>query len=103
MDKVIKQISDIESAAAAVMDAANERKQTFAAEMAEKTAAFDRELDARAEQKIRQLQQRMEADMKARLAKQKADAEALLAQMEKNYADHHKEYVQKLFEALVKE
>ena len=42
MDTVIKQISEIESAAASVMDSANERKKAFAEEMAEKTAAFDR-------------------------------------------------------------
>ena len=42
MDTVIKQISEIESAAAAVMDAANGRKKAFAEEMAEKTAAFGR-------------------------------------------------------------
>lgn len=38
MDTVIKQISEIESAAASVMDSANERKKAFAEEMAEKTA-----------------------------------------------------------------
>ena len=38
MDTVIKQISEIESAAAAVMDAANGRKKAFAEEMAESMA-----------------------------------------------------------------
>lgn len=58
MDTVIKQISEIESAAAAVMDAANGRKKAFAEEMAEKTAAFDRELDSETEAKLQKFGQK---------------------------------------------
>ena len=62
MDTVIKQISEIESAAAAVMDAANGRKKAFAEEMAEKTAAFDRELDSETEAKLQKIRAEMEVE-----------------------------------------
>lgn len=51
MDTVIKQISEIEAAASAVMEEANARKKAFAQEMEEKTAAFDREMDAQTEKR----------------------------------------------------
>ena len=45
MDTLIKKISEIEEAASSVMDSMNDRKADYAAEMKEKTAAFDRQLD----------------------------------------------------------
>ena len=99
MDKVIKKISEIEATASSVMDDANKRKQAFAKEMEEKTAEFDRNLDAQTEKKINEL----EIEMNSKLSKQKSDAAAFLAQMQTNYDNHHRTYVQKLFEQLVKE
>lgn len=103
MDIVIKKISEIEAAASSVMDDANIRKKAFTQEMEEKTAAFDRELDARTEEKIAALRLKMEVEMNSKLEKQKADAEALWLRMEQNYEDHHKEYAAKLFRQLTKE
>ena len=45
----------------------------------------------------------MEIEMNSKLSKQKSDAAAFLAQMQTNYDNHHRTYVQKLFEQLVKE
>ena len=103
MDTVIKQISDIETAASSVMEDANARKKAFAQEMADKTAAFDRELDASTGKKIDDLRARMEIEMNSKLSKQKTDAENMLAQMEKNYEDHHGDYAKKLFQSLIGE
>ena len=94
MDTVIKQISEIESAAAAVMDAE---------EMAEKTAAFDRELDSETEAKLQKIRAEMEVEMDSKLSKQKSDAKKVLAWMEKNYENHHTEYVIQLFQSMIKE
>ncbi len=46
MDTVIEKISEIESAATAIMEDANERKKAFAKEMEERTAVFDAQLEA---------------------------------------------------------
>ena len=103
MNTLIQQISEVESAASAAMDDANMRKKAFAQEMAEKTAAFDRELDARVEQQLGELRSRMEARMEARLAGQQEEARAACRKMEQNYEDHHSEYVRTLFHCLIKE
>lgn len=103
MDTVIKKISEIEAAASSVMEDANARKKAFAQEMADKTDAFDRELDAMTGQKIDDLRARMEVEMDSKLSKQKTDAEDMLERMEKNYEDHHKDYAKKLFRSLIGE
>lgn len=103
MDTIIKKISEIEAAAVSVMDDANARKKAFAAEMEEKTAAFDRELDSQTGETIGKLRARMEVDMNSKLSKQKSDAEAMLARMEQNYKDHHETYAKDLFWSLIEE
>lgn len=103
MNTLIQQISEVESAASAVMEDANMRKKAFAREMAEKTAAFDRELDARVERQLDELRSRMEARMKERLASQQEEAKAACRKMEQNYEDHHSDYVKTLFHCLIKE
>lgn len=89
MDTVIKQISEIESAAASVMDSANEPEKAFAEEMAEKTAAFDRELDSENRSQTAENTGRNEVEMDSKLSKQKSDANSVLTWMEKNYENHH--------------
>lgn len=103
MDTVIRQISQIETAAVSIIDDANTCKKAFSQRMAEKTEAFDWELEAATEQKIAVLRTAMEIKMNSRLSEQKARAEALLAQMKKNYEDHHWDYVKQLFQSLIKE
>lgn len=103
MDSVIKQISEIEKSAAAVMDAAAARKKAFATEMEEKTRQFDQTAEEETEKKIQELRGQMEERMKLELAGQKKRAEKQLAQMQDNYALHHEAYVKKLFEELIKE
>lgn len=103
MDTVIKKISEIEAAATSVMDDANARKKAFAQEMADKTAAFDQNLENDTEKQVSELRARMEVEMNSKLSKQKTDADALLASMVKNYEDHHEDYVRDLFQTMIKE
>ena len=84
MDTVIEKISEIESAATSIMDNANERKKAFAKEMEERTAAFDRQLEAETGKKIEELRAAMEINMKDRLEKQRSDSDKALAAMEKH-------------------
>lgn len=103
MDTIINKISDIESAAAAIMEDANVRKKAFAEEMDQKTAAFDKELEAETAAKLEALRSRMEVEMQKKLAEQKAGAEKILELMVKNYESHHESYARELFQAMIKE
>ncbi|WP_024292768.1 hypothetical protein [Lacrimispora indolis] len=103
MDTVIEKISEIESAAASIMNDANERKKAFAKEMEERTAAFDAQLEAETNKKIEELQAAMEISMNNRLEKQRSDAQRILKAMEQHYEDHHTQYVEELFNTMTKE
>lgn len=103
MDTVIERISEIESAAASIMDNASERKKAFAKEMEERTAAFDRQLEAETGKQIEELRAAMEINMKERLEKQRNDSDKSLAAMEKHYEEHHARLAEDLFNTMVKE
>ncbi|WP_313583491.1 ATPase [Lacrimispora sp.] len=103
MDTVIEKISEIESAAASIMNDANERKKAFAEDMEEQTAEFDAQLEEETSKKIEELQAGMEISMNNRLEKQRSDSEKVLKAMEQRYEDHHTQYVEKLFKTMIKE
>lgn len=103
MDTVINRLSEIEEAAGSIVEEANVRKKAFAAQMEEKTAAFDKSLEQETAQRIAEIQEKMEADMNGLLAKQKAESEALLRDLEDNYNRRHEEYVEALFQNMIKE
>jgi len=103
MDTVINKISEVESAASAIMDEANDQKKAFAEAMNDKTIAFDHELEAETNKKLQALQTKMELEMQARLADQKEFVEHLLTKLEHNYEECHSQYVDRLFQALLEE
>jgi len=101
MDTIIKQLSEIEAAAASVMNEANARKKAFAEEIMVKTTAFDQELDKKTDEQLRILRTNMETALAGKLEKQKQYVDCLLQRMEKNYDDHHSEYAARLFRSLI--
>ncbi|MFR3730414.1 ATPase [Lacrimispora sp.] len=103
MDKVIEKISDIESAATSIMDRANERKTAFAKDMERRTAAFDHDLETKTSKKIEALRRDMEIEMNHQLEKQRNDWLKLQTALEAHYEEHHHQYVENLFQTMIKE
>ena len=103
MDTVINKISEVESAASAIMDDANNQKRRFAETMNEKTLAFDRQLEADTDKKLEEMRTGMEQEMKAKLSEQKEFVEQLLLKLEQNYDEGHSRYVDRLFQVLLEE
>lgn len=103
MDTVIKKISEIESAAASIMNDANVRKKALAKDMEERTAAFDAQLETETSKKIKKLQADMEINMNLRLEKQQNDSLKIIEAMEQRYESHHAQYVEELFHIMIKE
>lgn len=103
MDSVIEKISEIEAAAAAIMDEANEQKKDIALKMQEKTAGFDTQLEDETKEEISRLRAAMEIEMRERLKAQQEDCKNILLAMEQKYQEHHADYVKELFKKMVKE
>lgn len=103
MDKLIKKISEIEAAAASVMEEMNEQKASFTAEIHKKTASFDQELEKSTAEEIQQLNLSMEEDLRQQLARQESEGEALLSRLEQAYEENHTILAANLFQEMIKE
>lgn len=101
MNHIIDKLSDIEHDATAIMDAAGIRKKEIAQAMTDKTAAFDKQLEADTTAELNNLKARMEVDMKAKLSKQESEAGEVLSMIEANYHAKHETYVRELFKAMI--
>lgn len=103
MDTVIEKISEIEAAAAAIMDEANEQKKDVALKMQERTASYDAQLEGETKDEIDKLRAAMEIEMNQRLEAQRKDCRNILEAMEQRYEEHHVQYVEELFKKMTKE
>ena len=103
MDKLIKNISEIEEAASSVMDSMNDRKTDYAAEIKEKTAAFDQQLEEATAKQLDELQKRMKAEMQEKLESQKAAGQKVLDELEEIYQQNHAQLAASCFQQMIKE
>lgn len=103
VDKLIKKISEIEAAAASVMEEMNEQKSSFTAQIHEKTASFDRELEESTTKQIKQLNLSMEEELHRQLAKQESEGEKLLEHLSQVYEANHTILATNIFQDMIKE
>ena len=103
MDKLIKKISEIEEAASSVMDSMNDRKTAYAAEIKEKTADFDQQLEEATAKQLDELQKRMKAEMQEKLESQKAAGQKVLDGLEEIYQQNHAQLAASCFQQMIKE
>lgn len=103
MDNLISKISEIESSASAIMDSANEKKKQMAADMAAKTAAFDEELEKETSKELEKLRSAMEMEIEKQIKAERENAEKFITQLQDLYDKRHLQYVQELFDHMVKE
>lgn len=103
MNNIISKISQIETAAADIMESAAERKKEYERAMAERSAAFDRELEEKTAGQLKELRAAMEQEAQAQLDAQRREASRIMERMEEVYQNRHVQYVEDLFRSMTKE
>lgn len=103
MNNIISKISEIESAASSIMDNANLQKQALSKDMEQRTKAFDEQLEAETNEKIQAMRSEMELEMQKQLDLQKQDTDRTIALLDQLYEKNHMQYVDQLFQDMIKE
>ena len=103
MNNIISKISEIESAASSIMDNANLQKQALSKDMEQRTKAFDEQLEAETNEKIQAMRSEMELEMQKQLDLQKQDTDKTIALLDHLYKKNHMQYVDQLFQDMIKE
>ena len=89
MEKVVQKLSEIEAAAAAIIDNANNRKRELSAEMEEKTTAFDKQTDAETDAKIEELNKKLKQEMAEELEQLQVKTKSVLNSLTAEYENNH--------------
>ena len=103
MNNIISKISEIESAASSIMDNANLQKQALSNDMEQRTKAFDEQLEAETNEKIQAMRSEMELEMQKQLDLQKQDTDKTIVLLDQLYKKNHMQYVDQLFQDMIKE
>jgi hypothetical protein len=102
MEEIIGRLSEIESAASAIMDEAGEKKKAMSDELERMKKEWSDNLEKQTQEKIEQLRKEMGADIENSLKLQKEKAKQYIKKMHELYNENHDSYVNLLFDELIK-
>lgn len=100
MDSIVKKLSEIESAASAIVEHAEAQKEVLDHEYRKKRQEFDDELEAKTSEKIQKIRDKLEKNMKEILDSQNGTNNDSIAALEQEYAAHHTQYAQDILKRI---
>ncbi len=103
MEQVLKRLYEIESAAEAIMQKADEKKKLMSKEMDEKTAAFDQKIQNETAQTIAHQKEELTKQIQKELEEQKKETERLLLALEQDYQKNHNKLAKQILQSLIQE
>ncbi|MDD3402026.1 MAG: hypothetical protein PHQ72_01535 [Hespellia sp.] len=96
MDSIVNKLSEIESAANAIVTHAEEQKDVLDEQYQKKREEFDAKLEAQTQQKIDEIRKAMEEKTSSTLGNQSGSSSDTIEAIKKEYDEHHAEYAQKI-------
>ena len=103
MEQVLKRLYEIETAADAIMQKADEQKKQMAKAMEEKTAAFDQKTQEETAETIAQKKEELMEQIQKELDAQHSETERLLAAIEEDYQKNHTQLAKQILQSLIQE
>lgn len=100
MESVIKKISEIESAASAIVNSAEHQKEALDHEFRKKRNDFDRELEEKTMAKIQQIRDELEKTTSALLTEQSVENNDSIELLKQQYEEHHTQYAQDILKRI---
>lgn len=100
MDSIVKKLSEIESAASAIVEHAEAQKEALDHEYREKRSRFDAELEDRTTKKILKIQEDLNTKIQALLKAQIGGRNDTIAALEKEYEERHTWYAQNILKRI---
>lgn len=100
MESVIKKISEIESAASAIVANAEQQKESLDHEYRAKRNAFDKELEDKTMAKIQAIRDDLETRTSALLNEQSVENDDSITELQRQYDEHHTRYAQNILKRI---
>ena len=96
MDSIINKLTEIESAASAIVQHAEAEKSVLDEKYDKKRQDFDKELEAHTQQQIQEIQKKLEAETSRILSGQSQESQNELDALQREYEEKHSEYAQEI-------
>ncbi len=96
MDSIVNRLTEIEDAAAAIVQHARDQQDALDNEYAEKRKAFDAELEKKTEARISAIRGQLEQSTSQILDSQTGQSDAAIDALQKEYDQRHTEYAREI-------
>lgn len=100
MDSIVKKLSEIESAAAAIVRHAEEQKEVLDHEFREKRNQFDEELEKKTMEKINEIRSELEKTTSSLLDEQSGENNDSIALLKQQYEINHTKYAKDILKRM---
>ena len=100
MDSIVKKLSEIESAAAAIVRHAEEQKEVLDHEFREKRNQFDEELEKKTMEKINEIRSELEKTTSSLLDEQSGENNDSIALLKQQYEINHTKYAKEILKRI---
>lgn len=100
MDSIVKKLSEIESAAAAIVRHAEEQKEVLDHEFREKRNQFDEELEKKTMEKINEIRSELEKTTSSLLDEQSGENNDSIALLKQQYEINHTKYAKDILKRI---
>ena len=101
MDSVIEKLAEIEAAAEAIVEHAQEQKKVIEREIQHKRDVFDRELEDKTQKKIAEIRGAGEDKMNRILEEQRIKNSSTIQRLEKEYEENHTAYAEEILRHII--
>lgn len=100
MNSIISKLSEIETAATAIVAHAESEKDNLDQKMREEQKQFDEELAASTEEKLDRLQQNLASKMNTQLELLKSESEQTIRSLTREYETKHEQYAHEILKRI---
>lgn len=100
MDSIVEKLSEIESAAAAIVEHAEGQKAVLDEEFRGKRRQFDDELEAKTQKRIGEIRKELEKNTSQLLDSQSGANSSSIQSLEEEYSQKHTQYAQEILKRI---
>ena len=96
MDSIVNKLTEIEDAASAIVQHAEDQKDALDKEYSEKRRAFDEDLEQKTQARLNTIRSKLEEKTSRLLDSQSGSSTEMIQALQKEYEDRHTEYAHEI-------
>ena len=102
MDSIVKKLSEIDDAASAIVDSAQEKKSEIEKEIQAERNQFDKDLEDATQKKLQEIEEELQKEIDVVLDQQRKESAAHISALKEAFEQHHTEYAKDILARITK-